>query len=288
MVGVGLEVMTMKRWPLLALAALAVMGTALATVGSASSAANHGRGYNYFAVVCDFSHRNADDPIVHPGHPNLSHNHTYFGNRTTNAFSTPASLRASGRTTCGRLGVDTAAYWAPTLLVDSKPVRPLGAIAYYVRRTFGRVDAFPAGLKVIAGNAAASRAQSRRVTFWSCDERFGVERSTTVPTCLGGRRSGLRLHINFPNGWDGDRLDSANHKSHMAYSSDGDCPGSHPVEVPALSLVIYYGVAGGPGTELASGGQFSGHADFINAWNQRALERLVDTYLNGFGHRYRR
>jgi len=150
------------------------------------------------------------------------------------------------------------------------------------------VDAFPAGHKVIAGNAAASRAQSRRVTFWSCDERFGVERSTTVPTCLGGRRSGLRLHINFPNCWDGDRLDSANHKSHMAYSSDGVCPGSHPVEVPALSLVIYYGVAGGPGTELASGGQFSGHADFINAWNQRALERLVDTYLNGFGHRYRR
>jgi Domain of unknown function (DUF1996) len=282
----------LKRLRLLGLAVLAVLGIALWTTAPRSAARgeapNHGRGYDYFAVVCDFSHRNDDDPIVHPGHPNLSHNHTYFGNRTTNAFSTPASLRASGRTTCGRLGVDTAAYWAPTLFVNSRAIRPLGAIAYYVRRTFGRVDAFPAGLKMIAGNAAALRAQSRRVTFWSCDERFGAERSSTVPRCLGGRYSGLRLHINFPNCWDGDRLDSANHTNHMAYSSDGDCPGSHPVEVPALSLVIYYGVAGGPDTELASGGQFSGHADFVNAWNQRALERLVDTYLNGFGHKYGR
>jgi hypothetical protein len=50
--------------------------------------------------------------------------------------------------------------------------------------------------------------------------------------------------------------------------------------VPALTLQVYYGVAGGANAELASGGDFSGHADFMNAWNQPTLERLVERYLN--------
>ena len=86
--------------------------------------------------------------------------------------------------------------------------------------------------------------------------------------------------VNFPNCWDGSRLDSADHKSHLAYSTNGLCPSTHAVEVPAITLQIHYGVTGGPNAELSSGGDFSGHADFVNAWNQPALERLVDRYLN--------
>jgi Domain of unknown function (DUF1996) len=124
------------------------------------------------------------------------------------------------------------------------------------------------------------------VTSWSCATRR-AERSSTIPTCPGARFGGLRLQVNFPNCWDGRRLDSADHKSHMAYSADGTCPASHAVEVPALSLVVYYGVYGGPDSALASGGQFSAHADFVNSWNQAALSRLVERYLNGsrFGKR---
>jgi hypothetical protein len=142
------------------------------------------------------------------------------------------------------------------------------------------VQPFPAGLKVIAGNAAARSPQSQSVTFWSCGFKRALQRSSTVPTCSGLRYSSLRLHVNFPNCWDGNGLDSPDHKSHMAYSVDGSCPASHPVGVPALSLVIYYGVRGGSTTELSSGGQFSGHADFVNAWDQRVLAALVDRYLN--------
>jgi len=152
-------------------------------------------------------------------------------------------------------------------------------VAYYVRRTSDAVDPFPAGLKVIAGDANARLAQSTQVTFWSCAVRR-AERSSTIPTCPGSQRGGLRLHVNFPNCWDGQRLDSADHKSHMAYSSSGVCPSSHPREVPALSLVIYYGVSGGSNSELSSVGQFSAHADFVNSWNQATLARLVDRYLN--------
>jgi hypothetical protein len=252
----------------------------------------HG-GAAYFAVFCGFSHRNQDDPIVFPRQPGRSHDHTYFGNTSTDASSTPSSLRAAGRTTC-RLDEDTAAYWAPTLFANGRAVEPLGLVAYYVRRTFEPVRAFPAGLKVIAGSAAARRPQSRQITVWSCGRRSGVAPSSEVPTCptagvstlrRGRVQSSLRLQVNFPSCWDGRRLDSADHQSHMAYAAEGECPASHPVEVPGLTLVAYYAIAGGSAVELASGGQFSAHMDFVNAWHQPTLEALVDRYLNGFGAR---
>jgi Domain of unknown function (DUF1996) len=275
----------MRTLLLLSLVAVASATAATAALGATGSADRadgrlHG-GTPYFAVLCGFSHFNQDDPIVFPNQPGRSHDHTYFGNTSTNASSTPASLRASGQTTC-RPRADTAAYWAPTLFVGGSPVTPRYAIAYYVRRTLDAVRPFPAGLKMIAGNAAARTPQDARVTFWSC----GAESiSSSVPNCLTGRQGALRLKVTFPDCWDGRRLDSADHKSHMAYSSGGRCPSTHPVEVPGLVLVIEYPVAGGARAELASGGQFSGHADFVNAWDQRTLAALVDRYLNRIGFR---
>jgi Domain of unknown function (DUF1996) len=263
--------------------ALATVALTVGLVVTAAAAAHGGPGYRerggralYFAIGCGFSHRNSDDAIVYPRQPGVSHDHTYFGNESTDAFSTPASLRGSG-TSCA-LRADTAAYWVPTLFVGGQAVEPRGAVAYYVRRTVDHVRPFPAGLKIIAGNAAASSAQSQRVTYWTCG-RSGF-RASTVPTCSEGRRSGLRLVVNFPNCWNGRSLDSADHKSHMTYSVEGVCPASHPVEVPAISLVVHYPVSGGANVRLASGGQLSGHADFVNAWNQDVLAALVSRYLN--------
>jgi hypothetical protein len=96
---------------------------------AAVTASHRSGGGGYFAVVCGFSHRNMDDPIVFPRQAGRSHDHTYFGARSTNAFSSPASLREDGRTTC-RLRADTAAYWAPTLLVRGQAVEPLALVAY--------------------------------------------------------------------------------------------------------------------------------------------------------------
>jgi hypothetical protein len=273
-----------RSWPMFALAALAA-GVGGGTTGASASSVftpDHGgprhRGPAYFAIGCGFSHRNNDDAIVSPGRRGVSHDHTYFGSTRTNAFSTPASLRQAG-TTCA-LRADTAAYWVPTLFVGDRAVNPLQATAFYVRRTSGAIRAFPAGLKIVAGNAGARRPQSLNVTFWSCG-RGPVSPSSAAPTCES-RRSSLRLQVNFPNCWNGRSLDSEDHQSHMAYSAQGNCPASHPVAVPALALVVRYPIAGGTNVELASGGQFSGHADFVNAWHQRTLERLVDRYLNRF------
>lgn len=230
-----------------------------------------------FVVVCRFSHRAPDDPIVFPGRPEMSHDHTFFGSVATDAFSTPDALRATA-TTCSH-AEDTAAYWAPTLLDRNKAVAPLLGTVYYKRRTLAKVRPFPPGLQVVAGDSTATEAQSTDVTFWDCGELGGVGPSTTVPSCGTGAKT-LHLNVRFPDCWDGRRVDSPDHKAHMAYSSGGACPGTHPVAVPSIELVVQYPVAGGPDVELSSRGQLSGHADFVNSWQQGGLARRVAVCLN--------
>ena len=196
-----------------------------------------------FVENCRYSHQAPDDPIVFPGQPGLSHQHTFVGNRSTSAFSSFGSLRSSG-TTCMRSD-DTAAYWVPALYQGTTEVLPVAATVYYRRGTVAEVSPFPNNLRMIAGDAKATSPQGMRVTFWSCGIASGVERSAEVPTCPDTRGSFLRLHIRFPECWDGRRLDSADHKSHMAYATRAGCPSTHPVEVPQITQIYRYPSRGG-------------------------------------------
>jgi len=230
-----------------------------------------------FLSVCAPSHTAKDDPIVHPGEAGASHQHEFFGNTTTNADSTYATLRA-GETTC-RIAADTAAYWVPTLYADGERVAPIRVNAYYLRgRGRGRTVAFPAGLKVIAGDSEATTAQSTTVTGWKCS---GIEvraLSADPVACPAGRHE--VLVIRFPECWNGKDLDSPDHKSHMAYRVGRVCPAGYPIRVPRLSLNIHYDLAGVDDLTLASGSIHSAHADFFNAWDQAILARLVRLNLN--------
>ena len=62
----------------------------------------------------------------------------------------------------------------------------------------------------------------------------------------------------------------------MAYGLDCVCPASHPVKVPLIRLNIRYPISDTTGITVASGTEFSGHADFFNAWDERTLARIVD------------
>ena len=248
------------------------------TTGTTAAGPGQLRGVN-FVSGCRFSHRNTDDPIVYPGQPGKSHDHTFIGNDTTNAFSTLASLQ--GRSSSCRRAGDTAAYWVPTLVSASgQMVLPRAATVYYRRHTLAPVQAFPPGFRVVAGNSKATGPQGLKVTYWNCGPLAGVRPQATVPTCPNAGRMGLALHVAFPDCWDGVNLDSVDHVSHLAYSMRGRCPADHPVAVPAVQVNIRYLSAGGSGVALASGGQYSGHADFINSWNEPALTKLVDDCLN--------
>jgi len=282
----------------------------LVAVGGAAGGAHSGRlhGNNFFAN-CRFSHTAPDDPILFPGQPGRAHPHTFFGNRSTNATSTPASLRAAA-TTC-RPRADRSAYWVPTLFQDGVEVRPAKGQFYFNLRGYDRMRAFPAGLKMVAGDQHAMRAQPIRIVYWTCGGQGGtrLRPSTTVPrscpvvrhvwrgkarkcptcplepvTVTNRVPTYLELHVNFPDCWDGRRLDSPDHQSHVAYPMRGRCPRTHPVALPQLTVITRYRDHGGPGLALASGGVYSAHADFFNAWRQDELARLVTPCLNALRH----
>lgn len=268
---------------------------------AANGSAHKLHGNNFFAN-CRFSHTNHDDPIVFPGHPRFSHDHTFFGNASTNASSTLTSLRLA-TTTC-KPKADKAAYWIPTLYRDGREIRPAKAQFYYNLRGYDRMHAFPYGLKVVAGDARARRPQSTKVVYWDCVGSM-TERSAPVArppeTCADVRLSApkgffrrcatcklqplppsaqrakrfLELHVDFPDCWDGKHLDSPDHRGHMAYSTNYVCPASHPVKVPLIRLTVRYPIGGGRGVYLSSGGVLTGHADFLNAWDERFLTKLV-------------
>src|SRR3954467_12693496 len=120
----------------------------------------------YYVIGCGFSHRSNDDPILYPNQPGPPHRHTFLGNRTTDASSTPADLRGKP-TSCGDDG-DASAYWVPTLFDDGTPVRPLVALAYYVKRTYEPIHLFPAGLRMIAGDSMAKKRQPTTNLYWTC------------------------------------------------------------------------------------------------------------------------
>ncbi len=223
----------------------------------------------YYAIGCSFSHRNNDDPVVFPGEPGRSHNHTYIGNRTVDATTTPVSL-LGGRSSCESVS-DSSAYWMPTLFVGQNDVPPLAAVVYYVNRSRQRISAPPKGLVMIAGTAAARSRQPKGIVAWSCGAVGAKPRYATIPTCREDQM--LQLQATFPNCWDGRRLDSADHKQHLKYASNGLCASSHPIAMPQLILIVLYPPVP-PGSQVASG-RFGAHADFMNGWDQAELERLV-------------
>jgi hypothetical protein len=236
-----------------------------------------------FLSVCRFSHRGPDDPIVFPNMPGQSHSHDFFANTTTAADSTLDSLRAGG-TTCRRTG-DTAGYWVPALMVDGKPIAPVSVNAYY--RTGGKdaasIQAPPAGLKIVAGNAKATGPQAGRVASFQCGQTM-INSSTSVPMCPDANLHSLHLRVRFPDCWNGRDLDSTDHKSHMAYSVRGICPTDYPVAIAQLTLNVRYPTIGGAGVSLASGPFYTAHADFFNAWDQTQLESLVRDCINAKVH----
>jgi len=110
-------------------------------------------------------------------------------------------------------------------------------------------------------------------------------RRTTAATVGGLPRcaapTNLELQVNFPDCSDG-RATSADHRSHMAYSTAGRCPASHPIPLPAVSLILCYPEVTSPNVFLSSGGVNSGHADLMDGWKQPARGRLVQDCLNRY------
>jgi hypothetical protein len=240
-----------------------------------------------FRIVCDYSHMNFDDPIVFPGQSRATHLHTFFGNTTADANSTVDSLMA-GDTTCigGRAG-NRSSYWVPAM-IDTRsaaPIAPSFYIVYYksfVSGDRGRIQPVPNNLRMITGSSDFTAAQAPSNVSYSCGGNNG---GGALPDCTGPAE--LKMSVAFPNCWDGENLDSDDHRSHMTYSSGTGCPDSHPELLPTITQNVTYQVPAGTNPRqhwrLSSDmyadsqpGGFSGHGDVFLAWADGVAEWFRD------------
>lgn len=270
-----------------------------------------------FRLICHASHISYDDPIVFPGQPGKSHLHQWFGNDLADANSTYDSLRKTGNSTCGN-ALNRSAYWMPALLNGKGGVvRPDYVTIYYKRRPktdpicakIGKacVD-LPRGLRFIFGrNMLDMSALPTGGGYLNCEGPGAIPgHYPDIPTAAKNCPIGARLGavISAPECWDGKNLDSADHRSHVAYSkyigqAYAQCDAAHPYVIPTFTLGAWWsvdadldrsGTWGGtfnswhfssdnmPGMPMKPGTSF--HTDWFGAWSDTVLQMWHDNCIN--------
>jgi hypothetical protein len=231
-----------------------------------------------WVTVCFVTKRAPDDPIVFPGQPGKSHDHTFSGSLAINASSTANELLRSP-TNCTNSG-DKSSYWMPTLLVNGKPRLPYQVRAYYraATRDTTQLRTIPFGLKMLAGDAMATSPQNAGIAGFQCrieGKGATVRKQSLPPQC--GSTALLEMSVIFPNCWDGKNLDSPDHRSHMSYATGYKCDAAHPVQIPQLTLAERFkpGTTSGTITLSSMNSPLTLHADFFNAWDPRSLDALM-------------
>jgi len=265
----------MRKLVNVAFVLLAMVGLIVPPSVAADSGAHDGE----FFYLCEFSHRSRNDPIVYPRKPRASHRSDFYGNTTTDAYSTAKSL-AAGDTTC-RVLDDKSAYWFPTLMRNGEVQRPWKVHIYYRNKVSATPQVFPLGLKYLAGNPKATSPQREWENryFWQCGDTAATTHHATPPDCPDDT---LTLIIRFPQCWDGVRTDSRNHHAHMVYPVKDACPTDHPVLVPQLQVHVQWDIhdgASGAPLSLSSGSIYGIHAEFFDAWRQARLKALIDSCI---------
>lgn len=226
-------------------------------------------------VQCDVLTNVFKDPIVSPG-SRSAHLHTVFGSETFGETVTMADLTMDADSTCD-LREDMSMYWMPALMHQGEPLPALLRV-YLAHDTKGDLRPFPLGLR--------AKVQDPRYLEWFCIADKGDGRREEQEAFKGfpGRTTPLgnpcvrwQARQQFPSCWDGDRLDSPDHSSHLAYAVDRACPSTHPVVLPELRFVVTYRL---PRDDLTGALALSDstdhdgttiHFDFISGWDEGTL-----------------
>lgn len=255
-----------------------------------------------FRVFCGISHMNNDDPLVFPNQQGATHHHTYFGNTSVDYRSDLNNLANVGNSTCNGGIMNRSAYWHPSLIENGVPLVPdttdgKGLIFYY-KAGFDGVRAedikpMPKGLRILAGNSKAKTAAEMQDTVYSClKNSAGTNYATgskSFPNCNVG--DSVQMTVSFPRCWDGKNIDSPNHKDHMSTAKGGSCPATHPVPIPQITFNMRWLVtkpnqattwrlASDNYAHDGTNAGYSGHADYVNGWNEDLLKVLVTKCLN--------
>ncbi|MBN0044526.1 DUF1996 domain-containing protein [Streptomyces actuosus] len=268
-----------------------------------------------FSVSCGVNENNnfnTDNLIVAPGVNNGAHHtHDYVGNQDVNAFSKDQDL-AAATTSCSEQDDKSAYYWPVLRLQDGNKefddnklgggaegnagriLKAKTAEIKYVGSPTSKVVAMPKFLRIITGDAKAfSNGTANANAHWSCTGfEDKVQLTDKYPLCPQG--SGVVRSFAFQSCWDGRNIDSANHRSHVAFAdAEGNCQNGFEA-IPQLTMRLVYDVP----TPTIENGQvknpfavdgfqaelhkaITDHDDFISVMDGDLMNKVVDCINNG-------
>ncbi|MEU9521399.1 DUF1996 domain-containing protein [Streptomyces sp. NPDC048224] len=254
---------------------------------------------------------NSDNLIAAPGVDNGAHHtHDYVGNQDNDAFSSDQDLAAAD-TSCQNQGDKSTYYWPVLRLQDGtqefdagdqgggaegnigKILKPAQAEIKFVGSRQGDVVAMPKFLRVITGDAKSfTNGDANANSSWSCSGFEDRQVTDKYPLCPEG--SQVLRTINFQSCWDGQNIDSANHRDHMAFvQEDGSCANGFQA-VPQLQIRLAYDI---PAPTVENGQvqnpyavdsfpeqlhkPITDHNDFINVMDEDLMNEVVDCINRG-------
>jgi hypothetical protein len=216
---------------------------------------------NEFNARCSYSHTWSDDTIVYPGKPGEAMVHEFFGNSSTDAYSTYESLHRNKVTTCDS-NADDSAYWAPQLKRASGVTTPMYEKTYYKNyQPVVPVYAIRLGLEMLAGDHMGT-APNPHINFLCSGGSYTTTMPAKCPATCPGASSQLDISVHFPDCWDGQTLKpfgngvanpmhllgkAAKGELNVAYrNSDGTCPSAYPVKISELQMSVAYDLGTNP------------------------------------------
>ncbi|MFD5950700.1 DUF1996 domain-containing protein [Streptomyces collinus] len=255
--------------------------------------------------------RNSDNVIVAPGVSNgAQHQHDYVGNQSNNAFASDDDL-ANAQTTCQNQG-DKSSYFWPVLRIQDgsddidagqpgggqdgnvgKIVEPAEAQLKFVGNRTSDVVAMPKALRIITGDAKAfTNGLNNANTSWSCTGFEDRQVTDKYPLCPEG--SSVVRTSNFQSCWDGQNIDSANHRTHVDFvEADGSCSNGFQA-IPQLQVRLVYDVQAPQINDGQVQNAFAvdsfpeqlhkaitDHNDFINFFDENVMNEMVQCINNG-------
>ncbi|MFE9018386.1 DUF1996 domain-containing protein [Streptomyces sp. NPDC007808] len=261
--------------------------------------------------VNENENRNSDNVIVAPGVSNgAQHQHDYVGNQANNAFASDEDL-ANGNTTCQNQG-DKSSYFWPVLRIQDgtqdidqgqpgggqdgnvgKIVEASEAQLKFVGNRTSDVVAMPRALRIITGDAKSfTNGLNNANTSWSCTGFEDRQVTDKYPICPEG--SSVVRTSNFQSCWDGQNIDSANHRTHVDFvEADGTCSNGFQA-IPQLQVRLVYDVQ----APQIDNGQvqnafavdsfpeqlhkpITDHNDFINFFDEDLMNEMVQCINSG-------
>ncbi|MFI2631657.1 DUF1996 domain-containing protein [Streptomyces collinus] len=255
--------------------------------------------------------RNSDNVIVAPGVSNgAQHQHDYVGNQSNNAFASDDDL-ANAQTTCQNQG-DKSSYFWPVLRIQDgsddidagqpgggqdgnvgKIVEPAEAQLKFVGNRTSDVVAMPKALRIITGDAKSfTNGLNNANTSWSCTGFEDRQVTDKYPLCPEG--SSVVRTSNFQSCWDGQNIDSANHRTHVDFvEADGTCSNGFQA-IPQLQVRLVYDVQAPQINDGQVQNAFAvdsfpeqlhkaitDHNDFINFFDENVMNEMVQCINNG-------